>query len=649
MRTVRRLYFYAVAFISLEIVLWGMIGLARSIICKGTAVCGVAAILTQGLAAIIVGIPFFGVHWGLAERFARQDPDERASTVRAIFLYGILLGTLIPMVQNMLSLLDRLALQAVKLSPTQALFGPNQTWTDNLIAIVMNAIFAAYFINILWADWRVVAPKEAFTDIRRFYRHIWLTYSLMIVVASVEQLLRFILSVSPTIFDFIYRASGAHGIVLALVGVPLWFFAWKAVQAALVEQAERESFLRLGVLYLFSLAGVITVLSSGGVVVDVILRVIFGESMTLAGFVAKISVPVSIGIPLAGVWAYFGHWLGSAIAESPDAPRRAGMQRLYAYILSAIGVGATFVGLSMLLAFVIDAAIGNIVWANVLRPRLAASLATLLVGFPLWWLSWRPMQIDALAAGDSGDHARRSIIRKVYLYLALFVSVVGGMIVAVSLLNMLLRSLFGALVDNLLQQALNDVEVLFLFVGLGVYHGMMLGRDGRKASEALAEKHAAFPVLVFEPGDDSFGQTMLAALHKQAPHLPVVTQPVDQPVAQDVAPRAVLLPADLAMDPPEALRKWLVEYQGSRLAVLRPMPERELTGSRVWFFTGGVRPLPAAATQAAQTVRQLAEGQGVRQQTGASGWMVVVYIIAALFGLELLGGLVALGISLLGG
>ena len=32
MKTVRRLYFYAVAFISLEIVLWGLIGLLRSIV-----------------------------------------------------------------------------------------------------------------------------------------------------------------------------------------------------------------------------------------------------------------------------------------------------------------------------------------------------------------------------------------------------------------------------------------------------------------------------------------------------------------------------------------------------------------------------------------------------------------------------------------
>ena len=68
-----------------------------------------------------------------------------------------------------------------------------------------------------------------------------------------------------------------------------------------------------------------------------------------------------------------------------------------------------------------------------------------------------------------------------------------------------------------------------------------------------------------------------------------------------------------------------------------------------WFYSGGVRPLRVASAQAAQAVRQLVEGQEVRQQTGTSGWMVAVYIIAGLFGLELLGGLVALGISLLGG
>ena len=217
--------------------------------------------------------------------------------------------------------------------------------------------------------------------------------------------------------------------------------------------------------------------------------------------------------------------------NQPNAPRRAGMRRLYVYILSAIGLGATFTGLALLLAYVVDVGLGKIVWAEVLRPRLAAALATLSVGLPLWWLAWRPMQAEALASGDAGDHARRSIIRKVYLYLALFVSVVGGMIAAASLLNLLLRSLFGSSVDNLLQQVLKYLEYLFLFVGMGIYHGLMLGRDGKLASEALAEKHAAFPVLVFDHGDGSFGQAILAALHKQAPRLPAVA-PASRPAGR---------------------------------------------------------------------------------------------------------------------
>jgi len=316
------------------------------------------------------------------------------------------------------------------------------------------------------------------------------------------------------------------------------------------------------------------------------------------------------------------------------------MRRLYSYILSAIGLGAAFTGLALLLSFVVDAALGNTVWGSVLRPRLAASLATLLVGLPLWWLAWRPMQAEALAAGDAGDHARRSLIRKVYLYLALFVSVVGGMITAVSLLNLLLRSLFGSAVDNLLQQVLKNLELLFLFVGLGWYHAFVLGQDGKLASEALAQKHAAFPVLVFDSADGAFGQALLAALHRQAPRLPVMLQPAGQPVAPEAAPNAVLLPADLAVDPPESLRIWLSQYAGSRLVVP--------TSASGWLWTGGLSPLPAAATQAARAVRQLAEGEPVSQKAGTSGWMIAVYIVAGLFGLEVLGLLISLGISLLG-
>ena len=55
----------------------------------------------------------------------------------------------------------------------------------------------------------------------------------------------------------------------------------------------------------------------------------------------------------------------------------------------------------------------------------------------------------------------------------------------------------------------------------------------------------------------------------------------------------------------------------------------------------------ADLNQAALTLRQLAEGQEVHQKAAVSGWMIFLYIMAGLFGLEVLGMLVSLGASLL--
>ncbi|MFN3492284.1 MAG: DUF5671 domain-containing protein, partial [Anaerolineales bacterium] len=62
MKTIRRLYFYAVAFISIEVVLWGIIGLLRSIFNNNEITSG-ATSLAQALSLILVGAPIFLVHW----------------------------------------------------------------------------------------------------------------------------------------------------------------------------------------------------------------------------------------------------------------------------------------------------------------------------------------------------------------------------------------------------------------------------------------------------------------------------------------------------------------------------------------------------------------------------------------------------------
>ena len=90
MPTIRRLYLYAVALVSVEVVLWGAIGLARSFF-AGAVIGGSVSRLAGALALILVGVPVFLIHWLLAQRLARRDPEERSARLRAVFLYGALL------------------------------------------------------------------------------------------------------------------------------------------------------------------------------------------------------------------------------------------------------------------------------------------------------------------------------------------------------------------------------------------------------------------------------------------------------------------------------------------------------------------------------------------------------------------------------
>ena len=146
MRTVRRLYFYAVSLISLEVVLWGLIGLARSIL-NPNIVGGSISQLAQALSLILVGVPVFLIHWLTAQRNARDDMEEHASGVRAFFLYASLVVTLIPVVQNGISLINQLILIIFNMSSQLTLFNQGQNWTDNFVAIFMNSIVESWLFS----------------------------------------------------------------------------------------------------------------------------------------------------------------------------------------------------------------------------------------------------------------------------------------------------------------------------------------------------------------------------------------------------------------------------------------------------------------------------------------------------------------------
>jgi hypothetical protein len=644
MKTVRRLYIYAVAFVSLEIVLWGLIGLLRTTF--NAPEFGSAEALAQALALILVGVPIFLIHWFWAQRLSAQDEEEKTASLRAVFFYGLLLATLVPVVQNLLALINRLFLGAARMSVERALFGGYQTWPDNLIAILMNLLVAAYFWNILRNEWKTLPDAENCSDVRRLYRYIWVLYGLLMVVIGAQQVLRFIFFIPSGTLGGLGRETFVNGLALLAVGTPVWVYSWRLVQDSLRDPAESGSTLRLGVLYVLALAGVITVLASGGALLNVLLRRLLGEAMSWPDFVQRIGGPISVGLPLGAIWAYYGHWLDAHIESSAEGPRREGLKRPYFYILSFIGLTTAFVGVGSLISTMIGLATGQeTIVGDVFRDQLAGSISSIVIGLPLWLMTWRPMQTQATQAGDSGDHARRSVVRKAYLYLVLFAAVIGGMIVAVGLVFTLINALLTQdLSGGFFTTILNFLQYLLLFGVVLFYHLLALRRDGASSADALAEKQAGFAVLVFEMGDGKFGESMKAALTKQAPKLPVTVLNATQKIPADVKAGAVVLPGSLAVDPPESLAKWLRGFNGSRLIVPdEAAAEGPATSGRVVWTQD--------SEQAALAARALAEGQEFRPPSSkrTSALTVVAYIFAALFALQLLFGLLLMGIAAVSG
>jgi len=642
MKAVRRIYIYLVAFVSLEVVTWSVIGLGRSAFNRGTIIGG-ADQLASALAFILVGLPIFLIHWLLAQRDADKDPEERFSGMRALFLYGTWLALFVPVVQNVIAILQRALALLLRGDPNMIAIGSDQTWSDNLVGIVVNGVLAAYFYTVIRTNWKEPPKGSWFPLIRRVARYLLMLYGFVMAFAGVQQVLFYLFDLFNAIVG---GAVGilADGLSFILVGVPLWVVVWRLIQRSLEDAAERESLLRMGVLYSLTFLAVVITLVSGGYVLDEILRAVFGDISSTDNFIGRISGELSVLIPALVSWIFYNRVLKQGIEATPEVQQRAGMHRLYAYVLALMGLAATFVGTYMVIQYVIE----QIVYppqaifrgSGGSQQALAASLSTLLIGLPVWLWAWRQMVAETAQKGEAGDHARRSVIRKGYLYVVLFAGVMGIMGSTGRLLYNVLKLILGDELPDFTWELLDLSSLLVLFIILAAYHWRSLRKDNQLAADALSALHAEFSVCVFDQGEGEFAERVVAALGVECPSMPVAVHPVGETFDETLqSAGAVVLPASLAIDPPEAVRLWLEEFSGVRLFV----PTQAERWNWVGFSGDSLEDL---AREVAKTACRLAEGQGLAPSRAVSGWTIAGYIFGILVGISLLCGLTSALIEL---
>jgi hypothetical protein len=198
------------------------------------------------------------------------------------------------------------------------------------------------------------------------------------------------------------------------------------------------------------------------------------------------------------------------------------------------------------------------------------------------------------------------------------------MISAVGVVYQLLRWLLSGSVEaGFLNSLLHTLRLLFLFGIVLSYHYKVVRTDGSYTANALAEKQSAFSVLVVDTGE-GIASAVQAWLGKAKAKVQVtVTSAEKKPEGQF---DAVVLSGSLAINAPA----WIESVARSKIIV-----QNEARGL-VWAED---------AAQAAESVLRLAEGQNVQKKSVRSGWTVAAYILAALFVLQFLFILLALGIS----
>jgi hypothetical protein len=669
MATIRRIYLYAVLFVSLMMFVWGGIGVLNLLL---SLELGERDDLASSLSIMLVAAPIFALHWWLA---GKGGVEETRSRTRAFFLYAALLALTLPVIQNGMLLVERLLLQLFGLPSWRTILFGQETWTGAVSAIAVNLLAAAFFYRVVHRTWQEMpAAAVEFFETRRLYRYLWLFISLFITVAGIHRLLFFSLTI---ISGFARSALAEVAVGLALIagGAPLWY-AWdRHIRSSLNASGERLSVIRLVALYVLVLVGALLLLIWATTALGELFAALLAPLTLASVFSETMSFSLALLLAFTPFWVRYQRILKNTIviqgSQIPDRsnsditlpsrrstylPRQAAMLRGYTYFMALLGLVASIAGIlnitGALIRILFSASSQGQPLLQYLRTNetgdwLTTGLATLIAGVPLWLYFWRPQIREAVQEGEAGEHTRRSLVRKIYLYLLLFASVIGSMTSAGQILYMLLQALLGQPDADALSETLLAVRVLVVLGGVGLYHGLWLRSDLRLAGSVLARRHAQFPVLVLtpeplsrpseaQPAPDpdglhtAFGETVVAALQRRAPSLPVAVHPSEEGAPDETlsAARAVIVPAGLLAKPPEGLRLWLQGYKGARVVIPTPAPD--------WYWISrGPRSLETQARQAANLVGQLAEGDEISAESANPFWQILVYAMAALFLLQL--------------
>ncbi len=317
------------------------------------------------------------------------------------------------------------------------------------------------------------------SSVRRGYIYIACIASLESVAWAVVSLLRNLLVPGK----FTSLESTALQIAVIVIGLPIFLVHWVWAQRLAGREAEeRGAVLRRLYLYGAMATFLGPFVANAFDLVDGLMRLAFDLALATYRYRGLSQVDLIVHnlvamAVMALLWAY--HWRVAA-ADRKEIPEQGGaatVRRLYIYGFSAAGLAMTTLAVVYLSRWLLFQIGGGEIISR--QTDLTGEVARLAVGLPLWLVFWRSAQ-RRFAAPD--EEERASVLRKVYLYLAVFLSVLA----TVTTLTIVLSDGLGRVLGVSGPGGGDIREALSILLGAGLvwaYHAYVLRRDAALAGE----------------------------------------------------------------------------------------------------------------------------------------------------------------------
>jgi hypothetical protein len=539
---VQRAYFYVVLLVAVHMIVLGVANLLRvgaEIALNGPSggFTGLPFVFAEfnrprelyreqaslAIALLLVAVPAWYLHYRAAAAAARRSAIERASALRSAYVQIVIFVTAL-LVFGYGQRVLRLVLVAAAVAPGSTQFGLEPDWVARAagaFAMVVAAAGALVFhVRIASADRASVALSARAAGLGHLARYALAMIGLAFFTYSFASLLmtlwRELVFPFPQIepfyppgiprpprpsLDETVRFDLASSLPAIVSGIALWAVAWLRAERAVRAGRTAPTTRRIAVYLVIALSALIVLfgLTSS---IALVLAPALGDRTDRVSLGRELGNFLPFAVVFAVVWWYHRRVVEGDAARETEAGRAAEVRRAHYYLIAAIGIAMAAVGAAGAIGAVGSGWLGLM---NHDARETATWIALVLVGGPAWAFHWRASQkrLD--------DDERRSLQRRVYLYLTILGSLAAVLVFGSALLFNLLKGLLAFHFDVALWHDLWHFSVDTAVGAVAFAWHFRLVRADRAALSARGLEETYHVTLLVKAADRATAQARVAA------------------------------------------------------------------------------------------------------------------------------------------